>query len=106
MVAPLRGGDCRHTARASDQTLGFEPFPAKKNRPAIAGLWFLAGGEGWSRRCAAATVGTLRVPRIKPWGSNLFPPKKIGPRLRAYGFWLGERDSNPRWRSQSPQSYR
>jgi hypothetical protein len=20
-------------------------------------------------------------------------------------FWLGERDSNPRWRSQSPQSY-
>ena len=32
-------------------------------------------------------------------GQNKRPP--IGGLL----FWLGERDSNPRWRSQSPQSY-
>ena len=31
---------------------------------------------------------------------------KSGPEAARSEVWLGERDSNPHWRSQSPQSYR
>ena len=39
--------------------------------------------------------------------SSQLPPAKQrkGPRRGPFFVWLGERDSNPRWRSQSPQSY-
>jgi hypothetical protein len=43
---------------------------------------------------------------VEPWGLNvLSPANKKALQWRAICIWLGERDSNPRWRSQSPQSY-
>ena len=63
--------------------------------------WFW--GEGWALRARACACGNAPVEQ----GSNPgFPwQKNRGPEMGPLIFWLGERDSNPRWRSQSPQSY-
>ena len=64
---------------------------------------------GWGRGILALRASSHAAARLRESnsGSRLQLPetKKIGARMGPYDFWLGERDSNPRWRSQSPQSY-
>ena len=58
------------------------------------------GFENRDRACACGAAP------IKQGFSSTSPRnKKIGALMGPCFFWLGERDSNPRWRSQSPQSY-
>ncbi len=57
MVAPLRGGDCRHATRASDRTLGFEPSTqTKKYRAPVGSCIFIGWGRG-----IRTPVGGVRV---------------------------------------------
>ena len=82
----------------------------------------MAGGEGLSETVPGfGPAGALRATKFVP--DKLVEPRQpvadsgpaSAPPLTSHkkshrkgGFfydWLGERDSNPRWRSQSPQSY-
>ena len=59
--------------------------------------------EGWTQ------IGSGRSSPLRGVLASLerhpSPPAKKKPAVAGFFVWLGERDSNPRWRSQSPQSY-
>ena len=61
----------------------------------------------WASPCGRLRrPGSLPAIRSNPGFSSPSPANKKGRLSTAFLIWLGDKDSNLGWRSQSPQSYR
>ena len=89
-------------------------LPQQNKKKAPCGALSLFGwGRGidsrlWRSPCGRAGRVHRRCASLSNPGFSSTSPstkQKKGPLRGPFFVWLGERDSNPRWRSQSPQSY-